>query len=174
MKKDIYSFLTYLILRGAILKEILMDKIELKKLIETNQDSINFGSPESAPSDYWVKKAEDCLGLKFTDSYKWFLLQYGGGDINGVEIFSLYCMNFEEAIGGDIVYNYLIDLNKGFHIKNELVVSRTDFGEEFFFNYELATDNECPIFRRIGFGESHLYANDFYEFLYKMINENIL
>lgn len=148
-------------------------KKELVQLIDENSDIVHFGSSNNAPSNEWINKAESYLHVPFSESYKWFLAEYGGGDINGEEIFSIYEMDFKSAIGGDIVYNYIIDIRDNLHGKNEVVVSRTDFGEEFYFNYNKINKNECPIFFRLGQGTESEYAIDFYEFLYKRIKANI-
>ncbi|OCG76743.1 hypothetical protein A9G42_07210 [Gilliamella sp. Nev6-6] len=146
---------------------------DVKKLIDLNSHIINFGSPDNAPSSEWINKAESYLHVNFSDSYKWFLAEYGGGDINGEEIFSIYEMDFENAIGGDIVYNYIIDIRDNLHDKNEIVVSRTDFGEEFYFNYNKSYKNECPIYLRLGKEAGKIYTINFYEFLYKRIKDLI-
>ena len=46
-------------------------------------------------------------------------------------------------------------------------------GESFYFNFYEYADNECPIYIRTGNSEPNFYAHDFYEFLYKIINECI-
>ena len=157
---------------GKIGQQTMQIKItpnDVQKLIDLNLDIINFGSPDNAPSDEWISKAEMYMNITFSDSYKWFLAEYGGGDINGEEIFSIYEIDFENAVGGDIVYNYIIDIRDNLHEKNEIVVSRTDFGEEFYFNYNKSYKNECPIYLRLGKDDGVLYTSDFYEFLYKRI-----
>jgi len=50
-----------------------------------------------------------------------------------------------------------------------LVVSETDFGEVFFFDYSSLYDGECSLKLRLPSGEIINYASDFYEFLYKRI-----
>ncbi|EOG1892365.1 TPA: hypothetical protein ACXNC1_003568 [Proteus mirabilis] len=51
--------------------------------------------------------------------------------ICGEEIYSIYCLPFDEAIGGDIVYQNVI-ANKNL-ASERISLSNTDFGEEFFF-----------------------------------------
>lgn len=50
-------------------------------------------------------------------------------------------------------------------------MDRTDFGEEFYFNYNKSHKNECPIYLRLGKENGVFYAANFYEFLYKRIKD---
>jgi hypothetical protein len=52
---------------------------------------------------------------------------------------------------------------------SKLVISETDLGEVFFFDYCNFKNGECPIYLRIPSGECLLYAENFYEFLAKRI-----
>ena len=109
-----------------------MSREELVELFDKHSDLINMGTSEDSPGSDWIDAAEIALSVTFPASYKWFLNNYGGGDICGEEIYSIYCLPFDEAVGGDIVYQNTIandNLKKG-----RIVVSNTDFGEEFFFD----------------------------------------
>ena len=109
-----------------------MSREELVELFDKHSDLINMGTSEDSPGSDWIDAAEKALSVTFPASYKWFLNNYGGGDICGEEIYSIYCLPFDEAVGGDIVYKNNIsndNLKKG-----RIVVSNTDFGEEFFFD----------------------------------------
>lgn len=55
----------------------------------------------------------------------------------------------------------------------KLVVSETDVGEVFFFDYSKFKDGECPVSLRIPSGESIHCSSGFYEFLYKRIVANL-
>ncbi|WP_244427651.1 SMI1/KNR4 family protein [Bartonella queenslandensis] len=132
---------------------------------------INFGTLKYAPDDQLIEKSEKILGLQFTTSYKDFLKNYGGGEIGYEEIFSLYGVSFEEHPAGDIVDKNLYHRKKGFTKPHQLVVSNTDFGETFYFDYSQFRDGECPLYCETMSGESHYYASNFYEFLCKRILE---
>ncbi|WP_254472595.1 SMI1/KNR4 family protein [Bartonella sp. B1098] len=144
---------------------------DVVQLIDKYPDVIDFGTAEDAPDDVLIKKEEKTLSLQFTSSYKSFLQNYGGGEIGYEEIFSLYgdCVGIP---AGDIVYRNLLDRKDGFATPEQLVVSRTDFGETFYFDYSQFQDGECPLYVRIPSGESHYYASNFYEFLCKRIKEH--
>ncbi|ENN94817.1 hypothetical protein BVtw_05020 [Bartonella vinsonii subsp. berkhoffii str. Tweed] len=144
---------------------------DVVQLVDKYSNDINFGTAAHGPSDLVIKKAEKALGLQFTYSYKSFLKNYGGGDIGGEEIYSLY----ENPMGiptGDIVYQNLNYRKKKYAIPQQLVVSRTDFGETFYFDYSQFRDGECPLYFEIT-GDPQYYASNFYEFLCKKIKDNL-
>ncbi len=145
---------------------------DVAQLINKYPDVIDFGTAEDAPDDILIEKAERTLGLQFTSSYKSFLKNYGGGEIGGYEIFSIYNASFEDNPAGDIVYYHLTDIKNGLAKPQQLVVNRTDFGETFYFDYTQFQDGECPLYVKIPSGASHYYASNFYEFLCKRIKEH--
>ncbi|WP_375651101.1 SMI1/KNR4 family protein [Bartonella sp. OT172YNZD] len=138
-----------------------------------NGDIINFGTEDDAVGDLVIEKAEKALGLQFTSSYKSFLEHCKGGDIGGDEIYSLY----ENPIGvpfGDIVFQNLNYYRKnGFVTPEQLAVSRTDFGETFYFDYTQFRDGECPLYVMLPSEDCEYYASNFYEFLCKRIKESV-
>jgi antitoxin YobK len=142
---------------------------EVEKLIAAHQSIINFGSSSDAVEDEWLINAENTLNRKLPESYKWFLKQYAGGEVGGEEIYSIYGVPFESANGGDIVFQHLMNRKAGLLDDSELVISETDFGEVFFFDYKNFKNGECPIYIRLPSGEHVLYAENFYEFLGKRI-----
>lgn len=143
---------------------------DVNKLISEHEDIVNFGTNENFAGEDWIIKAESKLGTQLTDSYKWFLREYGGGEIGTEEIYSIYGIDFDKVVGGDIVYHHLINQkNDGKLNKNEVEICATDFGEVFFFDYSQFKNNECPIYLRFSDEMKIFYACDFYEFLYKRI-----
>ncbi|SET65463.1 SMI1/KNR4 family protein [Thorsellia anophelis] len=48
------------------------------------------GTSDDAPSLEWIVKAEEMLTIKLPEDYKWILSHFGGGDICGEEIYSIY------------------------------------------------------------------------------------
>ncbi|WP_273721978.1 MULTISPECIES: SMI1/KNR4 family protein [unclassified Bartonella] len=149
---------------------VLIDKVN-----KYDADIITFGSEddeENETDDLQIEKAEKALGLKFTSSYKVFLKKYGGGEIGGDEIFSIYgdCVGIP---AGDIVYQNVLDRKHGFSTPEQLVVNRTDFGETFYFDYTQFRDDECPLYVMLPSEECEYYASNFYEFLCKRIKEHV-
>ncbi|UTO28993.1 SMI1/KNR4 family protein [Bartonella harrusi] len=146
---------------------------DVRELVDKYEgDIVNFCSEEKAVDDLVIEKAEKALGLQFTTSYKAFLKHCKGGDIGGDEIYSLY----ENPVGipaGDIVFQNLNDRKRGFVTPKQLVVSRTDFGETFYFDYTQFQDGECPLYVMFADEECEYYASNFYEFLCKRIKESV-
>ncbi|WP_019220830.1 SMI1/KNR4 family protein [Bartonella senegalensis] len=150
---------------------VLIDKVN-----KYDADIITFGSEddeENETDDLQIEKAEKALGLKFTSSYKVFLKKYGGGEIGYEEIFSIYGDGGEGIPAGDIVYRNLLDRKDGFATPEQLVVSRTDFGETFYFDYTQFRDGECPLYVMLPSEDCEYYASNFYEFLCKRIKEHV-
>lgn len=141
---------------------------DVAQYIEMYNHVINFGTKENAPDDVRIKTAEKTLDLQFTSSYKSFLKNYGGGEIGGEEIFSIYeiCAGIP---AGDIVYRNLLDRRDGFTNPQQLVICATDFGETFYFDYSQFRDGECPLYFRFPSETPQYYASNFHEFLCKRI-----
>lgn len=148
-------------------------KNQLVVLINGNEGIVNFGSSEDAIENSWILKAEEHLGYPLSISYKWFLHKYSGGEVGGEEIYSIYGVDFETVNGGDIIYQHIIGLKNGTVKSTQLVVSETDFGEVYFFDATQDIDGEYPIYLWSSSGEHKLYANNFYEFLYKRVKAHI-
>lgn len=144
-----------------------MAKCKIDNLIEllSNNELVDFGNAEDAVDSNWIELAETEIGYKFSDSYKWFLRNYVGGEIGGEEIYSIYGIEFEKVNGGDIVFQYLVNCRAGLLDKNKLAISETDLGEVFCFDCENFTNGEYPILLRLPSGDFAYYAADFYDFL---------
>lgn len=142
---------------------------DLEQLIAAHPSIVGFGSPSDAVSDEWIARAESTLERPLPASYRWFLQRYGGGEIGGEEICSIYGVPFETANGGDIVFQHVVNRKAGLLAESKLVVSATDFGEIFFFDYDAFRHGECPVDLRLPSGEQVRYAEDFHDFLRKRI-----
>lgn len=145
---------------------------ELEKFIQANSGAnIEFGTTEQAPSSDWVMKAEAALGCALPASYRWFLANYGGGEIHGDEVFSIYQMPFESVVGGDVVARTLSDRKNGFLKDTEIAVCATDYGEIFVFDTEAGqVDGEYPVLRVTGQNREE-YAGSFGDFIVKFVGD---
>lgn len=153
-----------------------MKKITKKDLIEfinSNSNVVQFGSSDNAVSEEWIEKAEKQLGGNLPESYVWFLKNYVGGEIGSEEIYSIYGMTFETIQGNDIVAQHLANLRNKTTEPTKVAVSVTDFGEFFYFDFSMPSNGECPIYLKLPSGKSVLYAQNFYEFLYKRIDAHV-
>lgn len=141
---------------------------EIKQIIEEAEDDVDFAEFGEGISDEWIDKAEERLNIKFPSSYKWWLKNYGGGEIYGDEIYSIYEMDFDTADGGDIVYMYELNKKSNQYPDNMLVICEREDEIFYFDTSKVGEDNEYPIYE---YYTRELYANDFIEFLKKMILE---
>ena len=136
---------------------------ELKKKIASTKgvDFEPFGEGISAE---WITKAEERLHFIFPESYKWWLKNYMGGEIYGEEIFSIYGLDFDRVVGGDIVYINELNRKEGFSNSEQLVICEGEDGM-FYFQKQESLTNELAVFR-----DGEYYASDFIEFLIKRID----
>ena len=135
---------------------------ELKKKIAST-DGVDFGPFGEGISDEWITKAEERLHFIFPETYKWWLKNYMGGEIYGEEIFSIYGLDFDSVIGGDIVYINELNRKEGFSNSEQLVICEGEDGM-FYFQKQESLTNELVVFR-----DGEYYASDFIEFLIKRI-----
>lgn len=136
---------------------------ELKKRIAST-DGVDFGPFGEGISDEWITKAEERLHFIFPETYKWWLKNYMGGEIYGEEIFSIYGLDFDSVIGGDIVYINELNRKEGFSNSEQLVICEGEDGMFYFQKQESLTD-ELAVFR-----DGEYYASDFIEFLIKRVD----
>ena len=136
---------------------------ELKKKIAST-DGVAFGPFGEGISDEWITKAEERLHFIFPDTYKWWLKNYMGGEIYGEEIFSIYGLDFDSVVGGDIVYINELNREEGFSNSDQLVICEGEDGM-FYFQKQESLTNELAVFR-----DGEYYASDFIEFLIKRID----
>lgn len=142
---------------------------DVLKIFQENNDIVNVGDHTAAPEQEWVVKAERAIGFPLPLDYLWFLNTFGGGEIGGEEIYSIYQIPFDEAVGGDIVYrNTIADGNAR---KGRLVISDTDFAEEFYILLQQDRKQVQPVFVDVG-GVSRIYAHNFYEFICRRVLEH--
>lgn len=147
-----------------------MNYEEFKKLVAENSNSIEFGEFGTGVSDDWIEKAEDRLGVEFPASYVWWLKNYGGGEIHGDEVFSLYEEDFDTVIGGDIVYMNELNWRNGTTHSEQLVIQENDQGEVYYFKLDEKDESgEYPIYLDpVG----NCYASNFLEFVSKKCMES--
>lgn len=136
---------------------------ELKKKIAST-DGVDFGPFGEGISDEWITKAEERLHFIFPESYKWWLKNYMGGEIYGEEIFSIYGLDFDRVVGGDIVYINELNREEGFSNSEQLVICEGEDGM-FYFQKQESLTNELAVFR-----DGEYYASNFIEFLIKRID----
>ena len=86
--------------------EMLEVEREILKALIQQSPHVEFSEYGEGCSESWIIKAENYLGYELPDSYKWWLKNFGGGEVGfGNEIYSIYGIAFETVLGGDIVSN---------------------------------------------------------------------
>ncbi|MFP6833830.1 MAG: SMI1/KNR4 family protein [Porticoccaceae bacterium] len=141
----------------------------IKSLIESS-DSVEFGNFGEGVSDFWIDKAEKHIGFLFPEQYKWWLRNFGGGEIEGEEIYSIYEMDFEEVSGGDIVNMSNINtLNNILPLGKVAICEPPNTGEIFYFDLFLPESDTVYLLNKIT-SLNEKYADDFLQFLEKRIH----
>lgn len=142
---------------------------EIKKIIAESESIVEFADFGNGISEEWIKKAEERLGFELPNSYKWWLKNYGGGEIYGEEIYSIYEQDFDTVVGGDIVYMYELNRKNKNYPDNAVAICEAN-DDVFYFDLSVKEDkNEYPIY---SLNDNKRYADDFIEFLKKRIVEN--
>lgn len=142
-----------------------MDYKKVVDLIDANRGKVDFGTFGSGVDDIWIEKAQKRLRVRFPPSFVWWLKNYGGGEIDGDEIFSIYEMDFDSVVGGDIVYINELYREKGRATPGELFIQKSDFGEDYYIDLNQIDDRgESPIYVA---PPGVRYAEDFLHFLEK-------
>ena len=142
---------------------------DVKKVIDENIDIIDF--LDSGTSDSEINIAQDRLNVIFPPSYVWWLKNYGGGQILGEEIFSVYEIKPYAIPAGDIVYKNELDRKNKFTDITQLVIQTTDRSEVFYFDLLHPDENgEYPVYRNF-IDSKKKYANDFLDFLIRRIKD---
>ncbi len=145
-----------------------MNKYEdFKRVIQKAGHIVVFTEFRNGITDDWITKTEQRLKITLPDSYKWWLKNYGDGEIHGDVIFSVYGHYFDMLLKRDLVYMHEINLKHAYYPSNFMIICET--GKEVFgFDVsELDHNNEYPVYE---VNKRELYADNFLEFLKKRIN----
>jgi hypothetical protein len=142
---------------------------KLIALVNQNPETVDFAELGVGVSEEWIEAAETRLNVKFPPSYIWWLKNYCGGEIYGEEVYSVYEVDFDEVVGGDIVYVNEMNREKGYTTTDILVIYQTDVDGTYFFKLsEKDASGEFPVYLN---SDKDKYANTFVEFLIKKIAE---
>ncbi|MDX9721935.1 MAG: SMI1/KNR4 family protein [Myxococcota bacterium] len=140
----------------------------LRRLIEEHREVVNFAQFGSGTDESLLQQAESTLGFLFPPSYRWWLQNYGGGEICGEEIFSVYELASPSLPAGDVVYMNTGKQKMRTLSEEQIVICVSDVDGAFFFDASRRTDDgECPV---VSVLLNRIYAVDFLDFLRKRIN----
>lgn len=130
-------------------------------------------------SDELVLKAEDALGIKFSNQYKDFVLKFGAGSFGAEEFYGVIDEDFEDSSTPDAVWMTLSERQESNLPENLLVVYHTGGEEMFCLDYSnLNSDGEPKVVSfvigvDIEYQTYEVIANDFGDFLLDMINQEL-
>lgn len=139
---------------------------EIIELIRKAGEGIDFAPFGEGISEEWIKKAEKRLNAEFPITYKWWLSNYGGGEVYGEEIYSVYGIEFDSVVGGDIVYINEISRKNDKDFLDKIIISEP---QDSLFYFDISNgliDGEYPIYE---YYMKERYANTFLEFLKRRI-----
>lgn len=139
-----------------------MNNLELKAFILENSDDTDFtgGIP-----DEHIKNIEEKLGVRFPESYKWFLRNFGSGGLFGVDILGCGKSSIPSVVSRTERLR-----TKG--LPDEFIV--IEDCDEFYYCLDTGhfSDNECPVIswdRVTGF--SGMRGDNFRNFLVERLEE---
>lgn len=146
----------------------------IQNLIAANPDSIDFGDFGTGTSLEWIEKAQTRLKVVFPASYCWWLQHYRGGQIYGDEVFSIYEQDFDQVVGGAVVFvNEHARANDHWPTEH-LLIMQTDQAQEFYIDLTQTIDaTGPPVYVSQGKNTS-LYAANFLDFLEKQVSDTYL
>ena len=139
---------------------------DLIRMIEQAGDTVNFAPFGEGISEEWIAAAEERLQVKFPASYVWWLKNYNGGEIAGEEIYSIYGVDFDTVVGGDLVYINELSRKENSFFADKLIIEEHD---DFLFYFDTSSglsDGEYPVCE---LHRNEKYADSFAEFLKKRI-----
>jgi hypothetical protein len=140
----------------------------IKEIIANAKELVDFADFGEGISSEWISKAEKRLKIKLPESYKWWLSNYSGGEIAGDEVYSIYGIDFDEVVGGDIVYMHELNSKNNSFGSDKLVIFEP-IDSVFYFDLDSQRDDsEMDIYE---LHSNTLFASDFYQFLEKIILE---
>lgn len=146
----------------------------IQHLISAHPDIIDFGDFGTGTSLEWLEKAQARLGVVFPASYRWWLQHYGGGQIYGDEVFSIYERDFDQVVGGDVVYVNERARTDGSWPAEHLLIMHTDQAQYFYLDLtQISNVPEPPVYVSQG-KSTRLYAANFFDFLEKQVADNYL
>lgn len=142
-----------------------VDAATLERAVAEAGDWVDFGGPENAPSEEAIAAVEAELGVRLPPSYRWWLRRYGGGEILGGEIHSIYGSNLTPA---DILTGYRLHVEAG-HDARLIPICETDLDGVFCLDArDSPSGTEYPVLN-VTLGRR--FADDFSEFLLRQLTE---
>ena len=141
---------------------------EIQKIISDAGEDVDFADFGHGISKEWIALAESRLGVVFPDSYKWWLRNYSGGEVYGEEIYSIYGLDFDIVVGGDIVYINELNRKASSDYNDKLIICESDDAMFYFDLSQGMKGGEYPVYE---YFSKTCYAENFIAFLKRRILE---
>jgi antitoxin YobK len=142
---------------------------DIIELIERAKGKVAFPPFGNGVSQTTIDRAETALGFVLPPSYKWWLLNYGGGQVGGDIVYGL---DVEDMGRPDIVEQAHINERNGLYGKDRLELYE---GNEESFLFDMQSRDENGEFGVLYYdsdrGEEEPYAGSFADFLRRRIKE---
>ena len=140
--------------------------------MEENKDKCYFIGHRS---EALIRLAEEKLGLKFPDTYRYFIEKYGAGNYGSAEIFGIVDDDFENSSVPDAIWYTLTERDEINLPLNLLIIYNT--GDEALYCLDFNRRNEAGEPAVISFipgidfeeQEHKIIANDFGDFLLELV-----
>lgn len=132
------------------------------RILINNASTVNFSDFGDGVSDAAINFIDNKFGNVLPPSYKWWLKNYGGGEIGGEEIYSVY-ENLPEGVDAGDIFQMWSKSND----KTKILLCDSNVDGFFYFDTSVATDDgELPVFSH---ASNKIYAENFIDFLTKRI-----
>lgn len=141
---------------------------EIIQIIYNAGEDVDFADFGNGISDEWIELAEKRLNATLPNSYKWWLHNYRGGEVYGEEIYSIYGMDFDTVVGGDIVYINEISRMENVYWNDKIIICEPN---DKIFYFDLSNgliEGEYPVYE---YFTKIKYSTNFIEFLKRRILE---
>lgn len=127
---------------------------------------VAFPRPGSGVSEFAIQSAERRLGLSLPPSFRWWLREYGGGQIGGDILYGLD----EAGIDAPDIVELARRNRADGRDPSRLVVCIGNEEEYWLATSATQPDEECPVWLADG-GHVSLYASSFAEFLRRRLRD---
>ncbi|MEI4828801.1 SMI1/KNR4 family protein [Bacillus sp. FJAT-53711] len=145
-------------------------------LMEEYEDECDFVGEHSEDV---VKKAEQALGLRFSNTYRDFVKRYGAGNFGGEEIYGVIGEDFENSSVPDAIWVTLTERKEWNLPQNVVVIADTGMGEWYCLDFnQCNAEGEPPVITYDSGLETDertydRIANDFGDFLLSLVKEEV-
>ena len=140
--------------------------------IVIDESSVLQQGNEGDVDESWIVEAERKLGFLLPPSYRWWLINYGSGFLDGQPIYTIAPPEFRDSADSDIVTANDTNKRNGLTSDGRLYFFEPDGDERFFFDMQKKDkDGDNPVMvEDLSEQEIKDYGGNFADFLENEIN----